>query len=280
LQPGKSKPKLSIVTITPRVANLDKQHVSIAVFVIATNNYLAFAEDLIRSANVHIQKDVHLRFVLLTDDVERAQQCISTSMNCEVVVRPIAPLGWPDATLMRFELMINNWDLVEHDLVAYMDADMKFVSKFGFSELSEPLASTVDIALVSHPGYFRRNFVYRFLLRTSLGPWEHRRSSSAFVPMRLRKTYVCGGMFWGRTEGVFDMIKPLALSVRQDKENEVYARHNDESHLNQWLNVHQDRCSVLPPRWVFDPTYRHLRDLSPIVEAVRKPKDFKRILSS
>lgn len=156
---------------------------------------------------------------------------------------------------------------------------MKFVNEFGISDLLEPLESTADLALISHPGYFRRNVVYNFLLKTPLGTWEHRQSSSAFVPMRMRKNYVCGGMFWGRAVELYKMLQQLALSVRVDLAKGVRAKHNDESHLNKWFTDHQERCLILPPRWAFDPTYIYLKDISPIVEAVRKPRSFVRVAS-
>lgn len=269
----------SVEVVSTERQKVNENHVVLSIFVIATKNYLSFAETLIRSATEHVREDTSLKFLLLTDDVERAAHLVRTSSKCEILMKPIPSLGWPEVALMRYELLLDAWQLVGHDLVAYMDADMEFVGPFSASDLLEPLTSTVDMVLVSHPGYFNRNCVYRFLLKTWLGPWEHRRHSMAYVPRRLRKIYVCGGMFWGRVSGFNQLLQQLAHSVRVDLGRGIHARHFDESHLNRWFTEHSEKCNVASPEWAFDFTYRQLNGITPIVVAVRKPKDFRRILS-
>lgn len=251
----------------------------ISFFVIATKNYLEFAETLIRSAAKYAQPESPIRFVLLTDDIDRAAQLLRGVNDFEIKFKSIPSLGWPDATLRRYEIMLSAWPLVAHDLVAYIDADMEFVRRFSVLDLVEPLTSTAEIILVHHPGYFNRHPIYRFLLKTALGPWEHRKASAAYVPRQFRITYVCGGMFWGRALAFHELLQQLSLSVKSDSEGSFRAKHNDESHLNRWFTEQTERCVVEPPRWAFDATYRHLSGITPIVAAVRKPKTFKRVLN-
>lgn len=258
-------------------ANRTEAKSGVSFFVIATKNYLEFAETLIRSAAKYAQPKTLLRFVLLTDDINRAAQLLRDVADVEIIFKSIPSLGWPDATLRRYEIMLSAWPLVDHDLVAYIDADMEFVRGFSTLDLLEPLKSTAEIVLVHHPGYFNRNPIYRFILKTALGPWEHRKASAAYVPRRLRITYVCGGMFWGRALAFHELLQQLSLSVKNDSEGSFRAKHNDESHLNRWFTEQTERCVVEPPRWAFDVTYRHLSGITPIVAAVRKPITFQRV---
>jgi len=252
---------------------------TLGLFLIATHNYIQYAEALVASAIKQVHPNLHLKIVLLTDDIARGSFLQQDFPASQIVVRSIPSLGWPEATLYRFELMLAEWNQMNCELVAYMDADMEFVREFDASDFMKPLSSTSGIVLVRHPGYFNRNVIYRYLLKTVLGPWEHRKQSCAFVPARMRKTYVCGGMFWGRATEFRELLQELALAVREDFRNGLRARHNDESHLNRWYTENLDRCVAVSPKWAFDTTYQHLADIKPIVVAVRKPKTFKRALT-
>jgi hypothetical protein len=248
----------------------------LTIFVIATRDYLEFAFSLIWSCEKVQTKYLDVTFRLLTDDEVTARSRLADLGRVKVQVKGIPSYGWPEATLLRFELMCQMWPENSGGLVAYMDADMQFVSDFSLDDMTDEMNSCgAGIVLVNHPGYFRRNLLYRAALRTALGPWEDRRESSAFVPMKKRHNYVCGGMFWGAAAAFLEMSQTLSTAIRRDMSEGIVAKHNDESHLNRWYQDHGDECVVLPPRWVYDATYSHLRDLSPIALAVRKPDSFQ-----
>jgi len=215
---------------------------------------------------------------VLTDDPTAARSMSFERQRVDLVVVEIPAYGWPDATLLRFHLMSEAWGKAYSETIVYLDADMQFVAPVSVSDLVTPLEEAeADIALVNHPGYFNRNPANRWIYRTSLGPWENASESAAYVPFEKRRTYVCGGMFWGRRDGFRRMMQELSQAVKNDRIRGVRAKHNDESHLNRWYVDNQASCVVEPPRWAHDPTYRHLRGLKPIVEAVRKPPNFVRL---
>lgn len=250
----------------------------LGVFVIATKNYVDYAKSLIRSASQLVRAGTVVAFKLLTDSPDSGIEAELSAGAVEVSVVAIPSLGWPEATLLRFGLIRGAMGRSAADVLVYMDADMEFVAPFGIRDFTEPFADTdARIALVAHPGYFNRNHLYRALIQTPCGPWETRPQSAAFVPILKRRTYVCGGLYWGETDAFSKMIEDLSHSVETDLSKGLRAKHNDESHLNRWLVEHQGRCTIQPPRWAHDETYRHLRQLSPIVRAIRKPKDFVRI---
>ena len=90
----------SVEVVSTKRQKVNENHVVLSIFVIATRNYLSFAETLIRSATEHVREDTSLKFLLLTDDVERATHLVRTSSKCEILMKPIPSLGWPEATLM------------------------------------------------------------------------------------------------------------------------------------------------------------------------------------
>ena len=248
------------------------------VFVIATKGYLRFAADLISSAVHFISMDSRFRFVLLTDDPMTARGLSIDRQRVDLIVVEVPAYGWPEATLMRFHLMLEAWGKIHAETVAYIDADMQFVAPVSASDLVTPLEDAdADVALVNHPGYFDRNTAYRWICRSCLGPWENEFESAAHVPFNERQTYVCGGIFWGRRDAFRRMILKLSQTVENDRIRGVRSKNNDESHLNRWYVDNQASCVVEPPRWAYDPTYRHLRGLKPIVEAVRKDPGFERL---
>ena len=171
----------------------------------------------------------------------------------------------------------------------YVDADTQFVSSFNYNDLLQQAdTSASGMTLVRHPGYFNRSFLLNLMFvfplasflpwkirkADSLMPWETRRRSSAYVPMRKRSAYVCGGVYWGKKQAFHNLCKELSSSVITDEQNGIRAKHNDESHLNKWKSKYG--ATLATPAWAFASNYRNLRDITPIIEVVHKPLNFER----
>jgi hypothetical protein len=106
------------------------------------------------------------------------------------------------------------------------------------------------------------------MLIGGLGSWEEKVESDAFVPRHLRKKYFCGGVWFGKRESIFALLKNLSNATENDLKKGIIAVWHDESHLNRWAseNVHGEES----PELCFDETYPQLHGLSPSVTAVRK----------
>lgn len=247
----------------------------VTIFVIATKDYLRYATQLVDSASRLGSIDFRIQFIVLTDNLEEASRIPKTQNIKEISIQKIDSLGWPEATLYRFRLMVDHWSAVKGSIVMYMDADTEFVSNFSYSDLvSNVNASSSGMVLVRHPGYFKSFFFLIPLIKSRLGPWESNKNSLAFVPIFQRGHYVCGGVYWGSSNSFFQMSSHLSRNISKDEANQIKAKHNDESHLNNWLS--QNSSSVVTPIWAFASGYRNLKALKPIIEVVHKPDDFER----
>jgi hypothetical protein len=249
-------------------------------YVIATKSYLDYARDLISDLKSRSTEEFKVQVILLTDIGNAFQSEYPKTRFFELITSLIPSYGWPEATLFRFKIMLAHQELAEGEIVAYIDADMRVISSLSTKMFSDPLAKSTDsrIALVKHPGYAFRGRFYHFLIRSRFGPWGINRLSSAWVPRKIRSTYVCGGLFWGDSTSFFQLCRNLDQQVFTDELNGIRAKHNDESHLNRWSASNQH--VFMGPEWVYAPGYKNLRHLTPIISVVHKPVSFIRISSS
>jgi hypothetical protein len=108
----------------------------------------------------------------------------------------------------------------------------------------------------------------RILSMGSLGTWETRKKSSAYVPRNTRATYVCGGFWLAKKPDFIKLVTKLDSETDIDTTNGVVAKWHDESHLNKWAS--ETGCTVLDPSFCYDSSYDWLRGLPEVIRAVRK----------
>jgi hypothetical protein len=250
---------------------------SISIFVIATNAYVDYALNLIKSSARLSKSSTDIQFLLLSDSEIDVSQFDPEGNSVTVNVFRIPSYGWPEATLLRFHLMAEHWEHVAGEIVMYLDADTEIVLPLAFSDLFELSSRSTSngVTPVSHPGYFRRSKLRNAVNRTWLGPWETRKNSVAYVPFRSRKNYVCGGVFWGLRESFFQMCVDIRAKIDLDLQHNIVAKHNDESHLNNWFISHPTLAAT--PEWAYASGYSNLAGLVPRIEVIHKPATFNRI---
>ena len=250
---------------------------SISIFVIATNAYVEYALNLIRSSTRWADAETKLQFLLLTDSDIDVQQFAHYGKTITVNPFQIPSYGWPEATLLRFHLMVDHWKHVTGEIVMYLDADTEIVSPLIFADLFELSSKSTSngVTPVLHPGYFNRSWLRNAIIRTRLGPWENRKHSTAYVPIRSRKNYVCGGVIWGLRDSFFQMCLNTKAKIDLDLQHNIVAKHNDESHLNNWFIGHPTLAAT--PEWAYASGYSNLAGLVPRIEVIHKPSTFIRI---
>jgi len=250
---------------------------SISIFVIATKSYLDYALVLIDSAMKWHDGKSHVQFILLTDRDTSSLAIPKTPSFFTIDSFQIPSYGWPEATLLRFHLMLEHWSHVSGSIVMYLDADTEIVAPLNFQELSKFCChpSSNGVTPVLSPGYYKRFLPLRFFIRTRIGPWETNQKSTSYVAFNLRKNYVCGAVFWGQRDAFHQLCVELRSQIDTDSKNKVVAKCNDESHLNKWLTTHPTVLAT--PEWAYAPGYRNLKKLQPQIQVIHKPSTFVRL---
>ena len=251
---------------------------------IATRTYLRFWKAQAASIDRHTQIANALCLYLFTDKVQEAEEFSQTLRNVRVKVFEIPSLGWPDATLLRYRIICQAKEALEsEDLLMYLDADMLVVDALDVNEMWA--SSALGMALVRHPGFCRPKGLsgivtylkhpkvllgdlLMMVTRGGLGTWETRPISAAYVQRSNRKSYYCGGIWWGSSEIFLKFAKDLRNSVDIDIGRGLTAVFHDESHLNMWAvnNPH----SAESPAYCFVDSFPWLQNLNPKIKAVDK----------
>lgn len=236
---------------------MSEQQPIIGIFLISTNNYWIYIQQLVDSINKYFLTDnkiiIHLftdvrRFVLTTDRVKIKQYAIE-------------PYKFPYATLLRYKIFTENADLTDEDYLAYLDIDMKIIAPIGTEFLNE-------ITVVRHPGFYANN---------GWGSPNVVANSTAYLEPERRKEYVCGGVNSGSRKEFMKICHILAHHISIDEENGVMAEWHDESHLNYLISTMEDRdkLKILSPSYCM-PEQKHLRlawhleNLEPKIIALEK----------
>lgn len=244
----------------------------ITFFIIATKSYKEYARSLVASIERHVKSDFEIQ--LLTDDVAYFAELTALTSRGTLQASTIESLGWPAATLRRYELMLSRFQAISGGVTCYLDADTLFCRDTSITDFLGHVSDVRPVATVRHPGYFKRSMPLRLLNVTVWGPWENRRSSSAYVPFSHRRDYVCGGVIFGLTAAFQRMCEEIQRLITVDRHRGIIARHNDESYLNAWCLRHS--IERLSPEWAYAAGYRNLRDLTPRIEVIHKPSDWIR----
>lgn len=268
--------------------------INIGIVMIATNKYLDLwktsVASLMENNKEYSEKvTIHL-FTDQPDDAENFWK--SHSLKGSLKIHKIPPYVWPEATLLRYQIIDKGSEELAEDLLMYLDSDM-LVSN-NFLKTLHTISWENGIAVVAHPGFYRpiRKFAIReritnpFLLiqdlkhlirfRNGFGSWETNPVSSAYVNRKMRKVYVHGAIWMGPNVTFKKLVHDLAFEVQKDLEKEYIAIWHDESHLNSWIT--RNRFTLLPPSYSWYSEYRHLRHLKPLVESMNKAEiSFERI---
>jgi len=259
---------------------------SIGVLSIATNRYLKYWESLAKSADLLLFPDHEVNLYVFTDESESALEVGRTLKRVKVVPISTGNLGWPEATLRKFDLFRRHEGVLNDDVLMHLDADMLIKSSVG-NELFSPEWES-GIALVRHPGYRRANRgavsrISSLGIKTHLrdagrqmkyganGTWETRQESRAFVPRAKREDYVCGGTWMGNRDELLELCEVLAHRTEDDWRNGVVAVWHDESHLNWWAA--ERSCSILDSEYCYVVGAPNLVDLQARIIAVDKGAD-------
>jgi len=267
---------------------ISRQPLSVTVFTVATNRYLDYWKEMALSADRFLFPSSEVTLCVFTDRFDEASAFAETVSRVSIHVTKIEPLGWPEATLLRYALISSAQECHSSQVLMHLDADMLFEHTVG-NELD--FRTWINgIALVKHPSFYRTNRSYlrllshpRMLLSEfrnriseggSFGSWEHDLDSLAYVPKDLRRNYVCGGVWMGRATEFVGLVGLLADRVSEDSRNGIVAKWHDESHLN-WFFAHNE-TTLLPPEYCSTDDTSWLHSLQRKIIAIDKGSDRSR----
>jgi Glycosyltransferase family 6 len=262
--------------------NLGNVPIDVAILTIATNHYIEYWKELVRSSEKTKNEKINLRFHVFTEQKQEALNFARNS-NSSITIHEIPSYRWPEATLLRYQVISTFGIEFTEPILMHLDADMLFMNKIPEAVFTQVMNG--GIALVRHPGFFRPRGIGRFeyyfaskrrilgdLFSTvrigGLGSWETNPKSAAYVKFWDRRKYFCGGTWFGRKEDILGMASTLAGRVETDLASSRIAIWHDESHLNWWA-VH-NKYIELSPSFCFDPTYPQLSKLPEFIRAVDK----------
>ena len=255
---------------------------------IATNKYLVLWKKSAESiARAEVNSDRKVRIHLFTDQPEQARiWWLEQNTEIELKTYRIPNYVWPDATLLRYEIISKCAEFLTEDVLIYLDSDMLVDREF-LSTLF-PMQWRNGIALVKHPGFYhprgavglierlKNPYLYfqdlKFFkyLKNGMGAWETNPMSSAYVDRRNRSCYVHGAIWMGMNQEFKIMISLLEETSRGDRLKGIVPIWHDESHLNWYSATHS--VTLLDPRYSWYSEYKFLRHLSPFVESMNKDK--------
>lgn len=180
-----------------------------------------------------------VHYYIFTDQPKQVPE-VTLAPGREVSVIQVPKFNrWQEISLRRMEIIqeaIEERIHKEADYIFCLDVDMKFHNRWG-PEVLDSLVAAI------HPGYFTTS-------REQL-TYERRLASTAYIPMDQGDFYYAGAMFGGRIHEVLKMTKTCRENLEVDKENNLEAIWQEESHLNKYF-LYRKPAKLLSPEYLWD----------------------------
>lgn len=219
---------------------------TVSINVIATNKYINFLPDLVKSIENFLFKDSNILVIVHTNS--NIEGIKSTSERIKILKNEIEHEPWPYTTLKRFHYFNKAKELIkESDYSFYIDADSLFIGEITSEILTNGMLGTIHPCLFSGPGTPERN-----------------PKSRAYIPMDANNRYFCGGFFGGKSEDFLTMSNAIQLNIDEDLANNVIAIWHDESHINRFFLDN-------PPSLIMEPPFA-------VAESLTEIKDESKVL--
>jgi hypothetical protein len=200
-------------------------------FLIGTGKYIQLTSKLIDSMeNYFCTKkrtfDVYVHYFILTDDLKFTPNISRANLNRNFSIIYQKQLDWPMSTLLRFENILKNSNLINFasfDYLYWLDSDMKMVDY-----ICEDIFG--DLVGTQHPMFYKSSDSY---------PYESSNTKSkAFLEQhhRYENPYYVGSFYGGTGDEMHKLLTTCNESIQYDFQelNEFIAVWHDESHLNKY----------------------------------------------
>lgn len=207
----------------------------IALISINIGRYIDFWEDFYKSAKKNFLPDHVRHFFVFTDHEQILYQ-----QRKDVSVIHQEDLGWPENTLMRYEMFCKiSKELKSYDYVFFANANLLFIKPVGNEIL--PCGNEKLVFVQREASCIRKEPKL---------PYERNPLSTAYVKPGESMLYVRGGFNGGCTEAFLEMSRTLCDNIQKDKEKGITAVWHDESHLTRYAIGRTD-IKILPPGYLY-----------------------------
>jgi hypothetical protein len=216
--------------------------IKISLNIIATNKYLLFLPQLLKSIEEFFFTE-HEIFVLVHTN-GNIDAIGSNLENICIIKNDISHEDWPFTTLKRFHYFTQAEKIIEKSNFSfYIDVDSLFIGNIGFSDINEK-----GIFATIHPG-----------LNQGPGTPERNPNSEAYIPIGSTNKYFCGGFFGGDSGSFLKMSEAIKKAINRDLKKNIIAIWHDESHLNKFLMLNE-------PAKIFNYPFAVAENLTPIFD--------------
>ena len=226
----------------------------IAVLYIATGRYIVFWKDFYKSSQKYFLKNYEKEYFVFTDNENFP---FKNKSNVHYINQP--NLGWPDNTLMRFDMFLTQKNKLKNfDYIYFFNANMQFKSQVD----KDILPDESGLVMGLHPGFYNKT--------PNEYTYDRNPESTAYIPYDQGKYYVQGCLNGGTSEAYLKLCEECSKNIHKDKEKNIVALWHDESHLNKY--VLNKKFKLLPCNYLY-PECWNLKDYKNDIKIIQIMKD-------
>lgn len=193
---------------------------SVGILYIAIGKYASFFEDFYTSCELHLFPETQKRYYVYSDVIDA-----SNFENVKVI--KATDRGWPENTLMRFDMFADSQaDWQNNDYILFLNGNSLVLKDILLNEIFPENDSATVTTLSWH--------VYD-TMQPKRFPYERNPKSAAFIPLSAGERYYQGGLFGASTTTFIELVNQCHKQIAQDSERNIIAVNHDESHLNRYL---------------------------------------------
>ncbi|MES2214567.1 MAG: family 6 glucosyltransferase [Pseudomonadota bacterium] len=199
---------------------MDKK--KIGILYICTGQYAIFWKAFYESMEQYFITDSEKHYFVFTDQPEIAYE--KEHPNIHRIFQK--NLGWPDNTLLRFEVFLNHQKQFENmEYLFFFNANLLVKQTITADEFLPTHQEKLMACL--HPGFYAKS--------PNKFPYETNSASTAYIPSGKGIHYFAGGLNGGFTANFLEAMQSMATAAAQDSAHGIVAAFHDESHWNKYL---------------------------------------------
>ncbi|KAL2092678.1 hypothetical protein ACEWY4_012476 [Coilia grayii] len=219
-------------------------NITVAACIFAVGKYIRLLQQVLESAEKHFMVGYRVNYYIFTDQPDKCPQ-LALGSGRSIILLPFPSFNrWQEISLRRMEFIRKAIeDRIHHEAhyIFNIDSDTVFENHFGAEALGELVGSL-------HPWFYdfsRDRFTN-----------ERRPASRAYVPNTEGDFYYIGALYGGSVEAVYKLTKTIEVELNTDKQNDIEAAWQEESHLNRYF-LQFKPTKVLSPEYVWDKLRGH-----------------------